>query len=181
MRTNKDPRHIARILAVVDLYTYFYKKVNSLNNSTNSTKSPDDLVHQTSPQPDNTENLTENFVYNKLKDTIIKIIQKTNFSKTLKQKLIQGVRENCSIIDDLIDEYSEPIKHEDLDLLTLLIIRIAIYEAFIAKITPHKVAIDEAIEVARDFGLEHEIKKINAILDKIYKESLKQNDLKKTA
>jgi N utilization substance protein B len=52
----------------------------------------------------------------------------------------------------------------------------AIYEGFIGKITPPKVAIDEAIEVAKDFGGEINSKFVNGVLGAIYEQQKKDND-----
>jgi N utilization substance protein B len=57
----------------------------------------------------------------------------------------------------------------------LQILRIAIYEGFIEKITPPKVSIDEAIEVAKDFGGEISSKFVNGVLGAIYEETKKEN------
>jgi transcription antitermination protein NusB len=48
------------------------------------------------------------------------------------------------------------------------ILRIAIFEGFIAKITPPKVAIDEAIELAKDFGGDPSSKFVNGVLGGLY-------------
>jgi len=53
-------------------------------------------------------------------------------------------------------------------LVDLQILRIAIYEGFIGKITPPKVSIDEAIEIAKDFGGESSSKFVNGVLGAIY-------------
>jgi N utilization substance protein B len=61
-------------------------------------------------------------------------------------------------------------------LVDLQILRISIFEGFLAKITPPKVAIDEAIEVARGFGGEVSSKFINGVLGAIYEESKNQEE-----
>jgi N utilization substance protein B len=53
-------------------------------------------------------------------------------------------------------------------LVDLQILRMAIYEGFISKITPPKVAIDEAIEIAKEFGGETSSKFVNGVLGAIY-------------
>ena len=58
-------------------------------------------------------------------------------------------------------------------LVDLQILRMAILEGFIDKITPPKVAIDEAIEIAKDFGGETSGKFVNGVLGAIYEEEKK--------
>ena len=58
-------------------------------------------------------------------------------------------------------------------LVDLQILRIAILEGFIKKITPPKVAIDEAIEIAKDFGGESSGKFVNGVLGAIYEQMKK--------
>ncbi|MBU1119658.1 transcription antitermination factor NusB, partial [Patescibacteria group bacterium] len=55
----------------------------------------------------------------------------------------------------------------------LQIFRIAILEGFIGKITPPKVAIDEAIEIAKDFGGDSSGKFVNGVLGAIYEQAKK--------
>jgi N utilization substance protein B len=59
-------------------------------------------------------------------------------------------------------------------LVDLQILRISIFEGFLAKITPPKVAIDEAIEIARDFGGEVSSKFVSGVLGAIYEETKKE-------
>jgi N utilization substance protein B len=54
----------------------------------------------------------------------------------------------------------------------------AIYEGFVGTITPPKVAIDEAIEVAKDFGGEINSKFVNGVLGAIYEQQKEDNDNK---
>lgn len=139
MRSKKDPRHIARILAIMDLYQFFFN-TEQLENK----------------QQDKFVNVTE----------LLKSVQ--NHAKKLQLEIIQGVKDNYQKADEIINTISTPAKVEDLELLTLTILRVAIYEGFIAQITPPKVAIDEAIELTKDFGLtESETKKVAGILGKI--------------
>lgn len=52
----------------------------------------------------------------------------------------------------------------------LQILRIAIFEGFIGKLTPPKVAIDEAIELAKEFGGQASDKFVNGVLGALYEE-----------
>ena len=59
---------------------------------------------------------------------------------------------------------------EQMKSVDLQILRMAIFEGFVGEITPPKVAIDEAIEVAREFGGEISSKFVNGVLGAIYEE-----------
>jgi N utilization substance protein B len=61
-------------------------------------------------------------------------------------------------------------------LVDLQILRIAIYEGFIDKKTPPKVAIDEAIELAKEFGEEVNGKFVNGVLGAIYENCKEEED-----
>jgi transcription antitermination protein NusB len=139
MRNLNDPRHIARILSVMDLYEHFFGKDYS------------DLGEMSSED-----------------------LELGNYSKKLRETIVPGVKEKFEEIDKLINEHSEPVKTSDLDLLILQIIRIAVWEGFISNSVPPKVAVDEAIELARDFGLDTEAKKVGGILGKIFEKLSKE-------
>ena len=148
MRSIKDPRHIARILAVMDLYENYFSADNP----------------QTASTGINTDEL-----------------ELGNHSKEIRQKAVEGIKANLEAIDKVVNENSEPVKIEDLDLTLQQIIRLAVFEGFVAKSIPPKVAVDEAIELTRDFGHELAVKKVSGILGKIFevrKAEFKEEDAK---
>ncbi len=86
-------------------------------------------------------------------------------------ELITLVRERMSEIDDLINGTSE---HWDLQRITPIdraILRLAICELLFVEATPPKVAINEAIELAKTFGEAESPHFINGLLDAIWKKS----------
>lgn len=132
MRTAKDPRHLARIIAAMELYNYFFD-----TETDNRKFNPDSLEFG-------------------------------NYSKKLMRHLYDNVIAKQEEIDSIIDSHSDPIKVSDLDTLSLQIIRIAILEGFLERFTPPKVAVDEAIELIKDFGSENYKRKVSGILGKIF-------------
>ena len=97
------------------------------------------------------------------------------YDTDLYTKLIDGVTQNRNEIDAFITKYApawpiESIKKVDLELL-----RMAIYEGFIGKLTPPKVAIDEAIELAKLFGGNTSDKFVNGVLGAIFENMKKEN------
>ena len=79
-------------------------------------------------------------------------------------------------IDAIISKYAPQWPISQMKLVDLQILRIAIFEGFLGEITPPKVAIDEAIEVAKDFGGEISSKFVNGVLGAIYEERNKENE-----
>ena len=57
----------------------------------------------------------------------------------------------------------------------LQILRIALLEGFLLDLTPRKVAIDEAIELAKEFGGQSSDKFINGVLGAIYEKNRSDN------
>ena len=53
------------------------------------------------------------------------------------------------------------------------ILRMAIYELMVSKETPHKVVINEAVELAKAFGTESSPKFVNGVLGSVMEESAK--------
>ena len=102
---------------------------------------------------------------------LLEINEMGEYDKDLYKNLVNGVLENIESIDKIIVKYASQWPIEQMKLVDLQILRIAIFEGFEAKITPPKVAIDEAIEVARDFGGEVSSKFINGVLGAIYEET----------
>jgi N utilization substance protein B len=85
--------------------------------------------------------------------------------------LITLIRERMGEIDGLINGASE---HWDLQRITPIdraILRLAICELLFVEATPPKVAINEAIELAKTFGEAESPHFVNGLLDAIWKKS----------
>ena len=95
------------------------------------------------------------------------------FNEELLNNIIEGVTNRQIEIDDLITKYAPQWPISQMKLVDLQILRIAIFEGFIGKVTPPKVAIDEAIEIAKDFGGETSGKFVNGVLGAIDEEAKK--------
>lgn len=93
------------------------------------------------------------------------------YNEELYQSLITGVVENHTQIDELISEFASQWPISQMKLVDIQILRMSIYEAFIGKITPPKVAIDEAIELAKEFGGDSSSKFVNGVLGAIYEKN----------
>ncbi|MGD8744339.1 MAG: transcription antitermination factor NusB [Candidatus Woesebacteria bacterium] len=106
-------------------------------------------------------------------------------SFTNQQKLPKTVREilkKADIIDKKIQKAAPTWPVDKLNKIDLAILRLAIYELETAD-TPPKVVIDEAVELAKEFGGENSPSFINGVLGTIYKKekSMDESDKVNTA
>lgn len=92
----------------------------------------------------------------------------TKYDKELFKKLVEGVRENREEVDVQIKEHAPQWSLEQIKKVDIEILRVAIYEGFVGKITPPKVAIDEAIELAKELSGDASDKFVNGVLGAIY-------------
>ena len=92
--------------------------------------------------------------------------------------IISGTVEHVAEIDELIKKHlSASWTLERINKVSLAIMRTSIYEMKYQAGSEPKIVIDEAVNIAREFGLEDSYKFINAVLDKIGKEKKKKNIL----
>lgn len=92
-------------------------------------------------------------------------LDETEFAKTI----IKEVRENMPDIDALISRYAPQWPIEQITIIDRNILRIGIYELKYDTGVPPKVAINEAIELAKNFGGQSSGKFVNGVLGAIYK------------
>ncbi|MFA6215283.1 MAG: transcription antitermination factor NusB [Patescibacteria group bacterium] len=90
-------------------------------------------------------------------------------------KLVSGVIKNQKEIDGLITKYAPEWPLEQITMVDRNVLRIGIQEMKFDPEIPEKVAINEAIELAKTFGGESSGKFVNGVLGTIYKEILKEN------
>ena len=94
-------------------------------------------------------------------------VEETTFASII----ISGTVERVSEIDELIKSHlSANWTLERINKVSLAILRTSIYEMKYQTGSEPKIVIDEAVNIAREFGLEDSYKFINAVLDKIGKE-----------
>jgi transcription antitermination protein NusB len=84
--------------------------------------------------------------------------------------LVTGTLEHLDEIDALIKKYlATNWEFDRLNKVSLAIIRMSAYSLLYQKETPCSIVIDEAIDIAKEFGADDSFKFINAVLDKISK------------
>ena len=84
------------------------------------------------------------------------------------QQLIGGVQEARAAIDSLLEEYSENWTVERMPSLDRAVLRLACYEMACVDEVPVSVAINEAVDLAKEFGGEDESHRfVNGVLGRI--------------
>ncbi|HSG16457.1 MAG TPA: transcription antitermination factor NusB [Anaerolineae bacterium] len=80
------------------------------------------------------------------------------------QKLLYGVLEHLQGIDTLISRYAPEWPLEQMAIIDRNVLRIAIFEFLVDTETPVKVAINEAVELAKVYGSDSAPRFINGVL-----------------
>ena len=138
MKNQLDPRHSARVIAVQQLFIKLYGSIEN---------TPSELVEN---------------------DDLLQLSELDSYQQELFESIIEGVESETEKIDKLIEKLAPQWPVDQIKKVDLTILRIAIYEGFIAKITPPKVAIDEAIELAKEFGGAASDKFVSGVLGALY-------------
>ncbi|MBD3363081.1 transcription antitermination factor NusB [Candidatus Dojkabacteria bacterium] len=152
MKNRKDPRHLARQLALQKLFTYdFFQK---------------------------DENKDFGFSLEELKE--INSSANIDLDSEFIGKLIEGVLQFKEPMNEIIIELAPERPIKDMAKVDLQILYLAIYEGLIAKLTPIKVVIDEAIELAKEFGGDKSGKFVNGVLGNLIKNKKLTKKLEKS-
>jgi N utilization substance protein B len=146
MKREKDPRHLAREIALQTLFSEDFYKNPTFN--------------------------VESFTI----DDLVAIDEIEEYDKDLCLKILKGVKENKTDIDQLITEFAPQWPISQMKLVDLQILRMAIFEGFLTDTTPPKVAIDEAIEIAKIFGGDNSDKFVNGVLGAIYEKKFNDKE-----
>lgn len=90
---------------------------------------------------------------------------------TFARLIISGTIENITEIDGLIKNHlSKNWNFDRLNKVTLSILRISVYSLVYQKDIDSSIVIDEAIDLAKEFGPDDSFKFVNGMLDNISKE-----------
>lgn len=86
-------------------------------------------------------------------------------------ELIKGVTDHLAEIDEIIKKTAPQWPIDQISIVDRNVLRIGIYELLFGdkKAVPPKVAINEAIELAKGFGGENSGKFVNGVLGTVYK------------
>lgn len=95
--------------------------------------------------------------------------QKKHFDSELFSSVTGGVFDHKEQIDKIIKECAPEWPLDQISRADLSILRIAIFELLHRQSTPTKVAIDEAVELAKEFGGMNSSKFVNGVLGTVVK------------
>lgn len=87
------------------------------------------------------------------------------------EDVVDGVNKHQADIDAIIGPAAPEWPVEQIAKIDKIILRIGVYELMIKREVPPKVAINEAVELAKTFGGENSSKFINGVLGTIYRNS----------
>lgn len=83
------------------------------------------------------------------------------------RELVNGVSEHCRKIDELITTYAQGWDMDRLPAVDRNILRLGIYEILWSNAVPTSVAIDEALDLARELSSDDSSKYIHGVLGRI--------------
>lgn len=138
-------RHLCRIIALQSIYEYDFR--NSLD------------------MPELQTNLDE--ILNRNIEVYSEVLEENDFIVDL----VKGTLKNEKKIDSFISPAAPEWPIEQIAKIDIAILRMAVYELLISHEVPPKVAINEAVELAKAFGGENSSKFINGVLGTIYRSS----------
>lgn len=93
------------------------------------------------------------------------------------RSLIEGVQQYIAEIDEAIHHYAPAFPLEDLPFVDRNVLRLAIYEVlFDTRRAPLRVAINEAVEIAKGYGSESSGRFVNGVLGAVALEAARRQD-----
>ncbi len=87
------------------------------------------------------------------------------------QEVVAEIKKQQAAIDSLITNHSKEYEFDRIPRVEKNLLRLGIYEMLYSKEVPPKVAISEAMRLARKFATAESSHFINALLDTLYKET----------
>ena len=94
--------------------------------------------------------------------------------RSFSDSLIDGVSKNKDLIDSVITKYATNWQIQRMAAIDRNVLRLATFELLLTEDIPPKVAINEAIEMAKKYGDKDSGKFVNGVLDKINKTEKKK-------
>ena len=84
-------------------------------------------------------------------------------------KILKGIQNHQKDIDEIIQKYAQNWTQKRIALVDLNIMRLAVFEILFCSDIPDKVALNEALELAKLFGEKKSVSFVNGILDQVLK------------
>ncbi len=90
--------------------------------------------------------------------------------------IFEGVKTHINEIDKIIEESAPEWPIDKIAKIDLVILRIAVFELVFGKKAPVKVVVDEAVELAKEFGNDTSHKFVNGVLGSVIEKHLKSKN-----
>ena len=100
-------------------------------------------------------------------DAVEKVSKNIKLAEPYSREILEGISENLEKIDSLIKTYAREFPIQQLSAVDRNVLRVAIWETLFDNKTPSKVAINEAVEIARTFGTEASSRFVNGVLGSV--------------
>lgn len=98
------------------------------------------------------------------------LMESTEVDSQLVDYIVAGVKAHLDEIDNIIEKAAPEWPLDKISKVDLVILRIAIFELVFGDKTPVKVGIDEAVELAKEFGNDTSHKFVNGVLGTVVEE-----------
>lgn len=102
---------------------------------------------------------------------LVEELFKIDFHKQKIDKEAEEIFEKKELLDEKIKKAAPDFPIDKINKVDLAILRLAIYELIVKKEEPEKVIVDEAIELAKEYGGEKSPSFINGALGKVINET----------
>jgi len=103
---------------------------------------------------------------------VLEVYDEREVDRDLLNFILRGVVTNTEALDKIIAETAPAWPPDQITKIDLIALRIAVFELVVAKNVPPKVAIDEAIELAKEFGGASSGAFVNGVLGTVVKRYL---------
>ncbi len=110
----------------------------------------------------------------KLEANFWKSAKAADRTRAFANRLLEGATSQAVLVDEVITRLAEHWKFERLSAIDRAILRLGIYELRFTD-TPHKVVMNECVELAKKFSSEDAGGFVNGILDAVHKETAERS------
>ncbi|PIU34655.1 transcription antitermination factor NusB [Candidatus Shapirobacteria bacterium CG07_land_8_20_14_0_80_39_18] len=109
--------------------------------------------------------------HQKRRETIKSLFSYSFYKKQVLDEVAKKVLKETEFLDKQITLSAPEWPLSRINKIDLAILRLAAYELLIKKVEPPKVIIDEAVELAKEFGSENSASFVNGVLGNILKKT----------
>lgn len=103
----------------------------------------------------------------KKRQKLVEELFKEDFHKQPASQKAKEIFLQKDMLDKMIEEAAPEFPIDKINKVDVAILRLAVYELFVEKTTPPKVVVDEAIELAKEYGAATSSGFVNGVLGKL--------------